>query len=180
MNQRFLPIILSLFLAAAGIAQNAEIKKPLINSDLGGRELGFLIKANEHGVLMLYLAELAKTKSAGKAVQALGDLLASTQGEENSRLIQLASSKGMSFKAETPAALKKLQTRIDSLTGEAFDKACVGEIVLLAKEAVANYESGAKSKDAEIQAFAAQGLQLAQDKQKIAQKVAGAGEAAAP
>ena len=180
MIARLLFFVLPLFLAGQCIAQNAEVKKQLITSDLGGRELGFLVKANEHGVLMLYLAELAKTRSATKSLVALGDLLASTQGEENSRLIQLASGKGMSFKAETPVALKRLQTRIDLLKGEAFDKACVGEIVLLAKESVANYESGAKSKDAEIRAFAEQGFQLAQEKQKIAQKVAGAGEAAAP
>lgn len=180
MISRCVSFVISVFLVGYSVAQTADVKKPLITSDLGGRELGFLTKANEHGVLMLYLAELAKTRSTAKPVQALGELLASTQSEENSRLIQLASGKGMSFKAETPATLKRLQTRIDSLTGEAFDKACVGEIVLLAKESVANYESGAKSKDAEIRAFAEQGLALATEKQKIAQKVAGAGEASAP
>lgn len=180
MTLRFVLFLSSILVVNACAAAETAVKKPLISSDLGGRELGFLVKANEHGVLMLYLAELAKTRGAGKPVQALGELLASTQSEENSRLIQLASGKGMSFRAETPPALKRLQTRIDTLTGEAFDKACIGEIVLLAKEAVGNYESGAKSKDTEIRAFAEQGLQLAQDKQKIAQKVAGAGETSVP
>jgi len=162
---------LTLLLAAAS-AQ--ELKQPLITSNLGGRELSFLTKANEHGVLMIYLADLLQTKSASKPVQALGELLASTQGEENSRLVQLASGKGTSFKAETPPSLKKLQTRVDSLTGAAFDKAAVGETVLLVKELIASYEAGAKSKDPEVQAFAEQGLQLAKDKLSIATKVAGA------
>jgi hypothetical protein len=152
----------------------------LISSELGGRELNFLMKANEHGVLMLYLGETLQTTSVAKPVQALGELLASTQGEENSRLVQLAAGKGTSFKALTPASLKKLQTRLGSLTGPAFDKAAVGEAVLLIKEAVTNCEAGAKSKDPDVQAFAAQSLELAKEKLSIAMKVAEAPSADAP
>jgi len=154
------------------VGHSQEFKKPLISSDLGGRELGFLTKANEHGILLLYLAELLQDRSTAKPVQALGELLASTQGEENSRLIQLASGKSTNFKAETPPALKKLQTRLGATVAATFDKAAVGETVLLLKESIANYEAGAKSKDAEIQAFADQGLQLAKEKLGIATKVA--------
>ena len=91
MIARSLFFVLSVSLVSQCIAQNAEVKKQLITSNLGGRELGFLMKANEHGVLMLYLAELAKTRSATKSLVALGDLLASTQGEDNSGLIQVES-----------------------------------------------------------------------------------------
>lgn len=153
-----------------GFAQ--ELKRPLITSELGGRELTFLTKANEHGVLMMYLAETLQTKSAAKPVQALGELLASTQSEESSRLIQLAAGKGMSFKALTPTSLKRLQTRLGSLTGPAYDKAVIGETNLLIKETIANCEAGAKSKDPDVQAFAAQSLELAKEKLSIATKVA--------
>lgn len=154
------------------IAPAQELKKPLITSELGGRELSFLTKANEHGVLLLYVAEMLQTKSAAKPVQALGELLAATQSEENSRLVQLAAGKGTSFKALTPPSLKKLQTRLGSLTGLAYDKAAVGETILLIKDEIANCEAGAKSTDSEVQAFAAQALQLANEKLSIAMKVA--------
>ena len=161
-------------LVAAAQAQESPIRKPLITSDLGGRELAFLTKANEQGVLMNYLADLAKTKSESKPVQALGDLLASTQAEENSRLIQLSSIKGLNFAVRTPLAIKKLAAKLDPLKGADFDKACLAELVALSKEVVANYEAGAQSKDAEVKAFADEGLPLAQQKLGVTNKVAAA------
>lgn len=168
------PLLLLLVLAASADAQESPLRKPLITSDLGGRELTFLTKANEQGVLMNYLADLAKTKSESKHVQALGELLATTQARENSSLIQLASGKGLNFPARTPLAIKKLAARLDPLSGAEFDKACLAELVALAKDAVANYELGAQSRDAEIKAFADQGLQLAQQKLGVTEKVANA------
>jgi len=60
-----LPLLLFLALAVHAPADSTEplnFKKRVITSDLGGRELAFLTKANEHGVVMNYLAELAKSK----------------------------------------------------------------------------------------------------------------------
>lgn len=172
------PLALLIALAASALAQQSPLKKPLITSDLGGRELTFLTVANEQGVLMNYLADLARTKGESKSVQALGELLATTQALENSRLVQLASGKGLNFAARTPPAIKKLAAKLDALTGAAFDKACVAELAALAKDAVANYELGALSKDAEIKAFADEGIKLAQQKLGATSKVAGVADPA--
>ena len=165
--RRFLPV---LALLAAAPSQS-DLKKPLLTSDLGGRELTFLTKANEHGVLMNFLADLAKTKGDSKSVRDLGGILATAQDGENSRFIQIAAGLGLHFKAQTPAAMKRLHAKLDPLTGPAFDTACLAELTVLTKEIVANYESGAKCQDAEIQAFAEQALPLAREKLSVLGKV---------
>ena len=76
-------------------------------------------------------------------------------------------------------AMKKLAAKLDALAGAEFDKACLAELVALAKDLVANFEAGARSKDAEVKAFADQALPLAKQKLEITTKVSGAGAAPA-
>jgi hypothetical protein len=159
-----------LALAAAAFTQE-PLRKPLITSDLGGREITFLMKANEFGVLLNYLSETAKTKGAGEQFRAIGDLLATTQQKENDRLIQLAANKGKTFPAETPGALKKVQARLDPLSGAELDKACAAELKRMLDAVAANYEAGAKSTDADIKAFAEQGLAMTKDKLSVVDKL---------
>ena len=159
-------------LAFTAVAFSQEpLRKPLISSDLGGRELSFLTKANENGVLLNYLAEEAKTKAAGEQLRAIGDLLANTQQKENDKLIQLAANKGKSFAAQTPASLKKLQAKLAPTSGADFDKACAAELKRVLDEVAANFEAGTKSKDADIKSFAEQGLAMTKDKLGVVDKL---------
>ena len=164
------PTALLLALSLTVLAQE-PLRKPLISSDLGGRELSFLTKANENGVLLNYLAELGKSKGAGEQFRAIAELIGSTQQKENDKLIQLAANKGKSFPAQTPEALKKMQAKLEPLTGAEFDKACAAELKRVLDAVAANYESGAKSKDADIQAFADQGLAMTKDKLGVVDKL---------
>jgi predicted outer membrane protein len=160
-----------LLLACASLAEE-PLRKPLISSDLGGRELGFLKKANEQGVLMLYLIESAKTKGTGEKVKGLGSLLSGTQGKENDQLLQLAANKGVSFPAQTPPTLKKLQAKLEPLEGATFDERWLSEAATLAKAIVGIYEDGAKSADADIRAYAEQGVAFARQKLGLVEKLA--------
>ncbi len=148
-----------------------ELKKPVITSDLGGRELAFLTKANENGVIMHYVSELAKTKAESESVRELGERFAATQEEETNRLIELSAGKGLNFKAQTPPALKKIHARLMPLTGTAFDKACAAELAALAKLILSNYASGCECKDPEIKSFADEGRQRAQEQFDAAGKL---------
>jgi len=160
-----------LTLTATVFSQEPALRKPLINSDLGGRELTFLTKANEDGVLLNYLSETAKNKGSAEQFRAIGDLVGSTQQKENDRLIQLAANKGKTFPAQTPATLKKLQTKLEPLTGAEFDKACAAELKRVLDAVAANCEAGAKSSDPDIKAFAEQGLAMTKDKLSVVDKV---------
>jgi hypothetical protein len=152
-------------------AQDTTLKKPLISSGLGGRELTFLTSANENGVLLNYLAETAKAKASGEQFRAVADLLGSTQQKENDRLVQLAANKGKTFPAQTPATLKKIQAKLEPLSGPEFDAACGAEFKRVLDQVAANCELGAKAADPDIKAFAEQGLAMTKDKLGVVNKL---------
>src|SRR5215204_6736852 len=134
------PATLAILALSLTAGAQEPLRKPLISSDLGGRELTFLTKANEYGVLLNYLAEIAKTKGAGEQFRAIADLLGSTQQKENDRLIQLAANKGKTFPAQTPGALKKIQAKLEPLSGPEFDTACGAEFKRILDEVAKNSE----------------------------------------
>jgi len=177
------PLLSALLLAIhapASDAQPVEFKKPVITSDLGGREMAFLTKANENGVIMNYVSELAKTKGESASVRELGGRFATAQEEETNHLIALAADKGLNFKAQTPPAIKKIHARLAPLAGHAFDKACCAELDTLAKMILTNYEAGAQCHDPEIKAFAQEGRQRAREQSEAADKVTESLQVAAP
>lgn len=163
---RFLAALLALTFAAS--AQSPRI----ISSDLGGKELSFLSKANEHGLEVIYLSELAKTKGGSEAVRALADLLATTQTKEQEQLIALARAKRIALASDQPGAVKRLHALLNPLENGAFDKAWLGEVSAILRAAVQNFTTGAGSSDKEIKAFADSGLALANQKLGVVQKVA--------
>jgi predicted outer membrane protein len=164
---RILVLFLSLLTAAS-----AQVAKPLITSELGGRELTFLRRADEQGLTMIYLAELGKSKGSTDAVRALADVLGTTESKEHDQLITLGVTKGLTFPVGTPGAVARFKTLLDPLEKAAFDKAWLGEVSSLAKASIQNFSSGAGCADAEIKKFATAGLTLAQQKLEVVEKVA--------
>lgn len=157
-----------LALATAVFAQTA---KPLITSELGGRELSFLHKANEHSVVMQRLAELGKTKGQSEPVRALGDLLGTTQSKEHDQLIALAVTKGISFSA--PPLPKTMQDTLAATDDATFDGVLLEEVANLVKVIIQNCTTGVASADKEITKFAEESLALAEQKLGVIKKVAG-------
>jgi len=164
-------IFLGLTLAAS--AQQAAPAKPLITSDLGGRELSFLQKANDHGLVLLYLANLAKTKGGTEPVKALADLLATTQAKEHEQLIALGSSKGLTLEQGEPGYVPRLKTLLDPLEKGAFDRAWFGEVSAVLRATVQNFTSGSGVSDPAIKKYATDGLSLANEKLEVVAKIGG-------
>ena len=160
--------------AAAGGSDNAADAPPQVfSTDLGGKDLLFLTAALEHGQVQQYLGELAKTRAGTEQVKAVGEVLASTQTEENKKLARLAAMKGVTLGGNEAAGKKALAQKLEKLTGPKFDKACMEEIINVNQRAVATYEAAATTKDGEIKAFVTQGLPLAKEKLALANKMSG-------
>jgi len=145
----------------------------LITSDLGGRDLLFLTSALDHGQTLVYLSDLAKSKAETEQVKAVGDVLSSTQVEENKMLARLATMKGITLSATEAATKKKLAAKLDKLTGPKLDKALMEEIIATSEKAVSTFEVAAQTKDADIKAFVDRGLPMAKEKLLIVNKVTG-------
>lgn len=146
---------------------------PLITSDLGGRDLQFLSSAFEQGQIQLYLGELAKTRAGTEQVKAVGEVLSSTQAEENKKVARLAAMKGISLIPGESAGQKALETKLGKLTGPKLDKVLMEEIVNVNQQAVAVYQAASATKDEDIKAFVSQGLPLAKEKLFLANKMNG-------
>jgi predicted outer membrane protein len=159
--------------APAGGEAEENAHPPLITSELGGRDLTFLTNAIEHGKTQLYLGELARTKATSEQVKAVGEALASTQAEENRKLIRLGAMKGVNLSSEPPHAKKGLDARLEKLSGPKLEKTLLEEIVAINQRAVATYEAAVESHDDDIKAFVDQGLPLAEEKLRVAGKMAG-------
>ena len=151
-----------MFIAVLAAAQSAP--KRILSSDLGGRELTFLNRANEQDLLLMQLAELGKTKGHSEAVRVLADVIGTTQEKEHAQLLALARSKGVSLSNWAPGSLDRLRSLLDPLKAEAFDKAWLREVADLLKTSVQNLSAGSGSSDAEIKKSAQAGLSLAEQK----------------
>jgi len=161
-------IAVFLLLAASVFAQGSKI----ISSDLGGRELTFLNKANEHDMVLIYLSELAKTKGSTDAVRALGDLIGTTQTKEHEHLVALARTKAVSFPPGQPGSISRMQNLLGTLEKGAFDRAWLSEVSGILQASIQNYTTGSSSSDSAIKKFAEPGLDLANRKLDAVKKVA--------
>lgn len=169
------PVIPSKKPSAAPATPNVSVPstttpRPIISSDLGGRELTILQKANEHSSLMQRLAEIGKAHASTEPVRALADLLGTTETKEQAQLIALTKAKGVTL---TEAVIpKKLQDRLASAPKDTFDRAWLEEVSGLIKTSIQNYSTGSTSADQDIKKFATDGLALAQQKLDVVKKVA--------
>ncbi len=145
----------------------------MFSSELGGRDLLFLTSALENGHLQLYLGELAKAKAGTQQVKSLGEVLASTQVDENSKLARLAGMKGITLSAPAPASQKAISEKFAKLSGPKLDKALMEAIVSANERSVSTYEAAAQSNDREIKGFVDQALPLAKEKLALANKMTG-------
>ena len=164
--------VLILILAATLHAPAQPAKKTILSSDLGGRELTFLNKSNEHDLVLIHLAELGKTKGTAEATRALADLLGTTQEKEHAQLTALARTKGVSLSSAQPGTIKRIHSLLDPLGKAAFDKAWMAEVTDVLKASVQNLTNGSTATDADIKKFATAGLSLAEDKLGVVSKVA--------
>lgn len=154
-------------LVTAAFAQSA---KPLITSDLGGRELSFLHNANAQSIVMQRLAQLGKTKGTSERVRVLADLLGTTQEKEHDQLIALAVTKGVTF--TDPGLPKKTQDALAATDDKTFDRVWLEEVENLAKISIQNFSNGAGCADKDVKKFAEAGLPLAEQKLEVVKKVA--------
>jgi predicted outer membrane protein len=144
--------------------------KGLIESELGGREMQFLLTANATGHEQLALAELARSKDGSEQIRAVADTLASTQETESQEVARLAAAKHVTLRNESA---KALTDGLLVLSGGKFEKAWIERLIAVSEAAAAAYELGAKSDDGEIRSFAEKLLPVAKARLQMANRLGG-------
>jgi len=181
--------ILSAGLASAQTDQNSNSNSNM-NSNTGstsGRSQGntkgtlssadrdFMMKAAMAGMNEVQLGQLAAKQGSSDAVRQFGQQMVTDHTAAHEKLVQLASTKGVTLPtALDPAAQEKL-TKLQALTGPAFDQQYLKDAGVSEHEkAVKLYQKQSTSgKDPDVSAYASSTLPTIQTHLSMARTISG-------
>jgi putative membrane protein len=133
----------------------------------------FALEAAEGGIMEVELGKMAASKATNPDVKSFGQKMADDHGKANDELKSIASSKNITLPDETTVKNKHkaMLDRMEKLSGAAFDKAYMDDMVKDHTKDVAAFERESKSgKDAELKAFASKTLPTLQEHMKLAKE----------
>jgi putative membrane protein len=138
----------------------------------------FVQEAAIGGLAEVELGNLAKEKASNADVKSFGDRMATDHGKANDELKSWAQQKNVPLPTELDAKHKATRDRLAKLSGEAFDKAYMREMVADHTRDVAAFKrSSTSAKDPDLKAWAGKTLPTLEDHMKMAKetnaKVAG-------
>jgi putative membrane protein len=119
----------------------------------------FVKEAAIGGMAEVDLGQLASTKATNDKVKAFAQRMVMDHGKANDELKTLASSKNMSVPAMVDAKHKATHDRLDKLSGTAFDRAYVADMLAdHRKDAAAFKREATSATDNDVKQFAAKTL----------------------
>jgi putative membrane protein len=162
--------IVSLAFGAACLATAASALAAPPAGRVAAADRRFIEKAAIGGMAEVELGKLAQANGASNQVKQFGARMSEDHAKANDELKQLASAKGV----EVPTSLdKKTQATVDkmkTLTGAAFDKAYMSDMVADHKEDIALFQAESLSgHDADVKAFAGKTLPTLREHLEMAQ-----------
>jgi putative membrane protein len=142
----------------------------------------FAREAAMGGMAEVDLGNLAKEKASNADVKQFAARMVTDHSKANEELKQWAQRKKVTLPAATDAKHKATHDRLAKLSGDAFEKAYMSDMLTDHQHDVAAFKREAESgKDAELKAWAAKTLPTLEDHLKIAQDTAAkAGAGSAP
>jgi putative membrane protein len=134
------------------------------NADLGNVpstaavDAAFLTEAMKGDNSEVALGKIAQSKGSSQGVKDLGTMLVTDHGAHKTQVAALAQQAGVPVTDEISDEAKTLETKLNGLSGAAFDKAFVDAAVEDHQKDIAKYEQQAKSSDAQTAQLAQQTL----------------------
>lgn len=124
------------------------------NTAAGNIDGAFLTDAMKGDNSEVALGKIAQTKGSAQGVKDLGTMLVSDHGAHKTEVAALAQQAGVAVTDDIMDEAKTLETKLNGLSGDAFDKAFVDAAVEDHQKDIAKYEAQAKSGDAQTAALA--------------------------
>lgn len=151
-TQLFIALGAGAFLAPMALAQHSAKAVP-------ASDRTFMIKAAQGGMGEVALGHLAQAKAHQPGVKQFGARMVSDHTKANTQLKQVAAKKGVMLPAAPGPEEMATKARLSKLSGSAFDKAYVSDMVEDHEKDVADFEKeAATGKDPAVKAFAAKTL----------------------
>jgi len=130
----------------------------------------FVTDAAVGGMAEVELGKLAADKAANADVKKFGQRMADDHGKANDELKVLAQSEKITLPSAIDAKHKSTIDRLSKLSGEAFDRAYVEEMLKDHQKDVAAFRTESKSgKDPEVKAWAGKTLPTLEEHLKMVQ-----------
>jgi putative membrane protein len=156
-----------------GQSKTGASKTGMSKSGGATADQAFAKEAAVGGMAEVELGNLAKDKASSADVKQFGDRMATDHGKANDELKQWASQKSVTLPTELDAKHKATRDRLSKLSGDAFDKAYMHEMVMDHQHDVAAFKhESTAGKDADLKAWAGKTLPTLQDHLKMAQDTA--------
>jgi putative membrane protein len=132
----------------------------------------FAMKAAEGGMAEVELGRLATQKASNDRVKQFGQKMVDDHTKANNDLKQAASQEGIELPADTNAKHKKVAEKLSGLSGAAFDKAYMDEMVKDHNQDVKEFQKASKaSGNSPVKQFAANTLPTLKDHQQMAKEL---------
>jgi putative membrane protein len=133
----------------------------------------FMKEAAIGGMEEVELGNLAKQKASSNDVKQFGDRMVTDHGKANDELKRVAQQKSIQLPTALDAKHKATVDRLSKLSGDAFDKAYMKEMLSDHKHDVSVFKKESTSaKDTEVKQFASSTLPTLEDHLKLAEDTA--------
>lgn len=138
--------------------------------NMSSADRNFMMKAAQGGMAEVQLGETAQNKASSEAVKAFGKRMVDDHSKANDELKQLASQKNVTLPTEVDAKDKATMDRLSAMSGAAFDKAYMRDMVTDHKHDIAEFQREANSgKDPDVKAWAQKTLPVLQTHLSLAE-----------
>lgn len=145
--------------AAGALALNGWLSTPATAVGKGSADKTFMMKAAMGGMAEVQLGQMAAKKGASAAVKQFGQHMVTDHSKANAKLKQVAASEGVTLPADVGAENKAVMAKLSKLSGAAFDRAYVSDMVKDHVEDVGEFAKESKlGKDQAAKGFAAKTL----------------------
>jgi putative membrane protein len=176
-----LPVVLAVFsigMITAAAAQSSNDKMSSASSGTSSAKLApadrqFVKKAAEGGLAEVELGKLASEKADSPDVKQFGQRMVDDHSKANDQLKQVASEKGITIPDKLSAKDAATKARLEKLSGRAFDRAYMRDMVTDHTKDVSEFRMESKNaKDPDVKNFASQTLPTLKDHLKEAKSIA--------
>jgi len=172
-----LPFVLAAVSSIGLVAQTshkmANDKTETSSGQLAPADRQFIKKAAQGGLAEVELGKLATEKAASPEVKQFGQRMVDDHGKANDQLKQVASQKGITVPEKLNAKDAATKARLEKLSGKAFDRAYMQDMVADHTKDVSEFRTESKTaKDPDVKSFASQTLPTLKDHLKEAKSIA--------
>jgi putative membrane protein len=133
----------------------------------------FVMNVAKDGMAEVELGKLASDKASSDEVKKFAQRMVADHSKANDELKGIAQSKNIAWPSELDPKAKATRDRLEKLSGAAFDRAYIQEMVTGHRKAVAAFKTESTSgNDPDVKAWAAKTLPTIDDHLKMAQDIA--------